>query len=60
MTEGMDVRTSVAALLLSNLIPSLQDHAARNGVPINEPVLAEGAADVAVTLTDALLERLKR
>jgi hypothetical protein len=55
----MDDRTSIAAFLMGNLLPFIQEHAVKKGVPINHPDLASGAADVAVTLTDALLDRLK-
>lgn len=58
--EGMDVRTSVAALLLSNMMPQLNEAACKAKVQVHDPEFAAHAADVAVTLTDALLERLKR
>jgi hypothetical protein len=60
MDNRMDDRTSIAALLMSNLLEDLSEHAAKVHVPMNHPELAAAAADVAVTLTDALLDRLKQ
>jgi hypothetical protein len=56
----MDVRTSISSLFLSNMITLMDEAARKANVPINNPEFQEHCVDFVVTLTDHLLERLKR
>lgn len=58
--DRFDTRTSIAALLLSNMMPMLDDAARKANVPLHDPQFSAHVADVAVTLADALLERLEK